>query len=177
MPFGSWPLLVKSRARERQRGEWRNFSLSNGAVFPTFLWTGKRFETSKLPRFTKSGQEPLLAVGVRDLADKHGTGHIESAVDGAGLRSGIVLQDLDHQRGVVGEDDPRLLHAQQAHLALRLAEGAGGVDGDIGIVALADRGNRREGGADLQRNAGEDQLLAAGRLDGGCDPGIVPGID
>jgi hypothetical protein len=33
-------------------------SLSNGAVFPTFLWTGKRFETSKLPRFTKSGQEP-----------------------------------------------------------------------------------------------------------------------
>jgi hypothetical protein len=32
--------------------------LSNGAVFPPFLWTGKRCETSKLPRFTKSGQEP-----------------------------------------------------------------------------------------------------------------------
>src|SRR6266850_5750852 len=26
MPFGSWPLLVKSRAQEPQRGEWRDFS-------------------------------------------------------------------------------------------------------------------------------------------------------
>ena len=33
-------------------------SLSNGAVFPVFLWTGKHCETSKLPRFTKTGEEP-----------------------------------------------------------------------------------------------------------------------
>jgi hypothetical protein len=30
----------------------------NGAVFPTLLWIGKDCETSKLPRFTKYGQEP-----------------------------------------------------------------------------------------------------------------------
>jgi hypothetical protein len=34
--------------------------LSNGAVFPPFLWTGKRCETSKLPRFIKIGQEPTF---------------------------------------------------------------------------------------------------------------------
>jgi hypothetical protein len=33
-------------------------SLRNGAVFSTLLWTGKRYETSKLPCFTKYGQEP-----------------------------------------------------------------------------------------------------------------------
>ncbi len=32
-------------------------SLSNSAVFPTLLWTGKHWETSKLPRFTKCSQE------------------------------------------------------------------------------------------------------------------------
>jgi hypothetical protein len=40
--------------------EMEEFSLSNGAVFPTFLGTGKRGETSKPPRFTKSGQEPFI---------------------------------------------------------------------------------------------------------------------
>jgi hypothetical protein len=30
----------------------------NCAVFPTLLWTGKHCEISKLPRFTKYGQEP-----------------------------------------------------------------------------------------------------------------------
>jgi hypothetical protein len=32
--------------------------LSNSTVFPPFLGTGKRCETSKLPRFIKIGQEP-----------------------------------------------------------------------------------------------------------------------
>jgi hypothetical protein len=34
--------------------------LSNGAVFPPFLWTGKRGETSKLPRFIKIVQVPTF---------------------------------------------------------------------------------------------------------------------
>jgi hypothetical protein len=34
------------------------FSLRDGAVFLSFLWRGKRGETSKSPCFTKSGQEP-----------------------------------------------------------------------------------------------------------------------
>jgi hypothetical protein len=33
-------------------------SLRNDAVFLPFLWTGTCSETSKPPRFTKSGQEP-----------------------------------------------------------------------------------------------------------------------
>jgi hypothetical protein len=35
-------------------------SLRNGADFPPFRQTGTRGETSKRPRFTKYGQEPLI---------------------------------------------------------------------------------------------------------------------
>ena len=33
-------------------------SLSNGAIFPPFGWTGTRCEIFKRPHFTKTGQEP-----------------------------------------------------------------------------------------------------------------------
>jgi hypothetical protein len=51
-------LPVTSRSRETQRREWMDFPPSNSAVFPILLWTGKRGETSKLPRFTKYDREP-----------------------------------------------------------------------------------------------------------------------
>ena len=50
----------------------------------------------------------LLSVGVRDLTDKLGPPHIHRAVDLAGLRSRVVLEDFHHQGGVIGEDDARL---------------------------------------------------------------------
>lgn len=57
----TWGLLasfgeVESTGTSMRRMEGP--SLSNSAVFPTFRWTGKRCETSKRPRFTKTGQEP-----------------------------------------------------------------------------------------------------------------------
>src|SRR5437899_8136038 len=119
----------------------------------------------------------LLAVGLRDLADERSPRHIESAVNRAGQRTGVVLEDLDHQRSVVGENHAGLLHAEQARLTLGLAKGARGIDSNVGLIALAERGDRREGGANLERDAGKDQLLASGRLDGGCDFRIVPRVD
>jgi len=38
------------------------FSLSNNVVSPSRLCAGKRCQTSKPPRFTKSGQEPINVV-------------------------------------------------------------------------------------------------------------------
>src|SRR5256886_16419869 len=108
----------------------------------------------------------LLAIGLRDLADERSPRHVESAVNGAGQRTGVVLEDLDHERSVVGEDHPGRLHAEQARLTLGLAERARGIDSSVGVIALAERGDRREGGADLERNAGKDQLFASGRLNG-----------
>src|SRR5438034_6635914 len=109
----------------------------------------------------------VLDGGLRDLADERSPRHVESAVNGAGQRTGVVLEDLDHQRSVVGENHAGLLHAEQARLTLSLAERARGIDSNVGVIALAERGERREGGANLERNAGKDQLLASGRLDGG----------
>src|SRR2546430_607582 len=119
----------------------------------------------------------LLDVGLHDLADERSPRHVESAVNGAGQRTGVVLEDLDHQRSVVGENHAGLLHAEQARLTLSLAERARGIDSNVGVIALAERGDRREGGANLERNAGKDQLLASGRLDGGRDFRIVPRVD
>src|SRR5438034_8621499 len=61
----------------------------------------------------------LLDVGLHDLADERSPRHVESAVNGAGQRTGVVLEDLDHQRSVVGENHAGLLHAEQARLTLR----------------------------------------------------------
>jgi hypothetical protein len=41
-----------------QTGSIEKFSLRNGEVFPLRLCTEKRHAVSKLPRFTKMGQEP-----------------------------------------------------------------------------------------------------------------------
>ena len=46
----------------------------------------------------------LLAVGLRDLPHELGPGHVNGAVDGPSLRPRIILEDLHHQRGVVGKD-------------------------------------------------------------------------
>src|SRR5436853_4008197 len=48
---------------------------------------------------------------------------------------------------------------------------------DLRFAPPSERGDRREGGANLERNAGKDQLLASGRLDGGRDFRIVPRVD
>src|SRR3984885_3524601 len=119
----------------------------------------------------------LPAVGLRDLPHELGPGHVQGAVDGAGLRPRIVLQDFHHQSGVVGEDDAGLQHAQKTGLALGLAEGSGRVDGHIGVEALASRGDGGERRTDFEGDTREDQLLAAGRRDGLSDFWIVERVD
>ena len=47
----------------------------------------------------------LLSVGVGDLADKLGPGHVHGPVHLAGLWSRIILEDLHHQSCVVGQND------------------------------------------------------------------------
>src|SRR6266480_5044081 len=73
---------------------------------------------------TRRRRSRLLDVGLGDLADERSPRHVESAVNGAGQRTGVVLEDLDHQRSVVGENHAGLLHAEQARLTLGLAERA-----------------------------------------------------
>src|SRR5207249_7181769 len=99
----------------------------------------------------------LLAIGLRDLADERSPRHVESAVNRAGQRTGVVLENLDHERRVVGEDHSGLLHTEQARLTLGLAERTRGIDSNVGLIALAERGDRRESGADLERDTGKDQ--------------------
>jgi hypothetical protein len=65
-------------------------------------------------------------------------------VNCAGLRPGVVLENFDHQRDVVGNDHAGPLHAEQPRLVLGLGERAGGVDGDLGVVAFANRGQLPE---------------------------------
>ena len=54
---------------------------------------------------------------------------------------------------------------------------SGGVDGHIGVEALANGGDGGERRADFEGDAREDQLLAAGRGDGVGDLRIVECVD
>ena len=74
---------------------------------------------------------------------------VEGFVDGVGLGSGIVREDFGDQRAVVGNDHTRLLQADQGCLAPGRAERPGRIDGDIGVIALADCRDRGGGGTDL----------------------------
>jgi len=74
-------------------------------------------------------------------AHKFGPRHVHGAVDGPRLRPRIVLEDFDHQRGVVGQDHAGLQHAQKPDLSFGLAESTGGIDCHIGVEALANSGD------------------------------------
>src|ERR1700730_4899336 len=54
------------------------------------------------------------------------------------------------------DDHAGLEHAQEADLALGLAEGSGGIDGYIGVKAPTDSSDCRKGRADLQGDARKD---------------------
>ena len=119
----------------------------------------------------------LFAVGVRDLPDELRPRHVHCAVDGAGLRSCVVFQDFHHQGRVIRDDHAGLQHTQKTGLALGLAESSGGVDGHIGVEALANGGDRGERSADFEGDACEDQLLATCRDDCLSDFFVVERID
>jgi hypothetical protein len=67
---------------------------------------------------------------------------------------------------VIRDDHAGLQLAQKTGLLFGLAERSGGVDGHIGVEALANGGDGRERRADFEGDAREDQLLATGRGDG-----------
>ena len=69
----------------------------------------------------------LLRLRGEDLPHQGGKGHIQRGVHVTGQRDAVILQDLDHRGGVVGDDDASLCHAQQPRFALRHAEGARGI--------------------------------------------------
>ena len=54
----------------------------------------------------------LFAVGLGDLSHELCPGHVDGTIDGSSLRPRIVLENLHHQRRIVGEDDAGLQHAQ-----------------------------------------------------------------
>src|SRR5207249_3944211 len=81
-----------------------------------------------------------------------------------------------HGGRVVDEYDTRLLHAQQARLALCLPKGAGCVYTGVDVVSLGSRTDRRKSKAYLCGDTCDDQLLAPGSLDCCFNAGFVPGV-
>ena len=126
---------------------------------------------------TAASADELLSVGLGNLANKLGPAHIHGCIHLTSLRSPIVLEDFHHQRRIVGENHARLQHAQKPGLPLGLAERARGIDGHICVETLAHGGDGRKSGADFERDAGKDQLLAARGLDSSGDARVVERIN
>jgi hypothetical protein len=129
----------------------------------------------------KSVRQPtphrLLAIGVRNLPHELRPRHVHCTVHGAGLGSCVVFQDFHHQARVIRDDHAGLQHTQKTDLSFGLAERSGGVDGHIGVEALANGGDGGERRADFEGDARKDQLLAAGRGDGLGNIRIVERVD
>ena len=83
----------------------------------------------------------LLAVGMSNLPDELGPGHVHRGIDGAGLWARVVFQDFHHEGCVIRDDHAGLQHAQKTDLSLGLAEGSGRVDCHIGVEAFANGGD------------------------------------
>src|ERR1700744_1431979 len=79
-------------------------------ISPAFALSGKanpkKMDYLCLPR--------LFSVNFGDLSDKRSPLHIESGVQGPRLGMAIVSENFHHQSGVIGDNDSRLLHAQEA---------------------------------------------------------------
>ena len=73
------------------------------------------------------------------------------------------------------ELDTSLLHARVGSVTDELRVGAGGLDVGEDGVALGAEGEGKEGSADVGGDAGNDDLLLAGGLDGGLEFRVVPG--
>ena len=72
------------------------------------------------------------------------------------------------------ELDACLLHAGVGRVADELGVSAASFDvGEDGVALSAER-QSEEGGADVGGDAGDDDLLLAGGLDGGAEIGVVP---
>jgi hypothetical protein len=54
----------------------------------------------------------LFSVRFGDLTDKRGPLHIERSIKSARFGTAIVLQNFHHERGIIRDDDPCLLHTQ-----------------------------------------------------------------
>ncbi len=72
---------------------------------------------------------------------------------------------------------PRCLHARPGRVTRHLIEGARGVGDNEYVKALLNGGQGGEGHTDFGHHAGNDQLLAAGLLDGVDEILVVPGVD
>src|SRR5207248_7218188 len=79
--------------------------------------------------------QPILLLSVRlsDLPHQLRPGLVDGPINGARVRPRVVLQDLDHQARIVGDDHARLQHPQESSFPLGLAEYSRGVDRDVPI--------------------------------------------
>ena len=91
--------------------------------------------------------------------------------------SRIVFEDFHHQGRVIRGNNARLKHTQEPDLALGLAKCSRGVHRHIGVEPLTRGCDGWKGRADLERDAVEDQLPAARRLDGASHASVVEGVD
>src|SRR6476660_6532497 len=155
-----------SRPRHSGRTYVMMWSFTSRGCVPVFFRNSpesrRQCKACRLTRSARTGLPPaylLPVVGFRDLPHEFRPGHVNGAVHGPSLRPRIILEDLHHQGGVVGKDHPGLQHAQETDLSFGFAESSGGIDGDVGVKALANGGDGGERRADFEGDAREDQLL------------------
>src|SRR5258705_4593042 len=91
----------------------------------TSVHTGVHSSIDRLSLRSEPIGHGLLPVCLRNLPDELRPWHIYGAVDGTGLGSCVVFQDLDHQARVIRDDHACLQHAQETYLSLGLAECSG----------------------------------------------------
>jgi hypothetical protein len=89
-------------------------------------------------------------------------------------RTPIAHQVADN-REQADQLDARLLHAGVGRVADQLRGRAGALDVGEDGVALGAQRQGEESGADIGHDAGDDDLLLAGCLDGGAELLVVPG--
>ena len=89
--------------------------------------------------------------------------------------SSPIAHQVADNREQADELDARLLHARVGRVADQLRGRARALDVGEDGVALGAQRKGEEGGAHISDDAGDDDLLLAGGLDGGAELLIVPG--
>ncbi|WSB31558.1 hypothetical protein OG949_00780 [Streptomyces scopuliridis] len=101
----------------------------------------------------------------------------EDVDDLAAVFGGPVLGEFGKELVGGGDGGAGLVHAADGNVVGDLGGGAAGVGDDLDLVAGGEGGEGGVDGADVIGDAGDDEVGAAGGLDGGGEVFVVEGVD
>src|SRR5574343_1801558 len=147
------------------------FSCSSFFMAVSFVWAGSRTDgtPASLLGVVDGGVAVDQVAVVRDVVGEQRAQALDVVAPVAVEFAGDA--EPGHQLGAGSR------HAIPGGLAGQFVEGARGVGDDEDLVALLKGRQRGKGNADLGDDAGDDQLLLAGGLDGLDEVLVVPGVD